>query len=256
MKMKNLIEFVNAASLTPSIESDFPQPGMLLLVSPPGAMKTTAIQIALAGAPDALVLTDVTTRGLNDMRSYFSGVKPRYRTLGLPDFDKLFQRNQTITANILGNLRNLCHDGFSHMNHEDQTMCVAKAKALVIAACTQRTYEQNYIDWKDGGLGRRMLRVSFTLGAYEETMEAAAADRRVPFNEQLIRQFPARTKVPLTAAEEDLVKKQAKAQGPDAVILARKIYCVLKAAKGAKCGQQIFRDAMTGAGAEPATLFF
>lgn len=154
MKAATLFEIICAAHYTYLVDGDFDARGGMLLVAPPEQLKTTFVQI-LENYPNALVLTDVVTRDIAKIRDQISS--GRYTTLGLPEMQKLYNRDADTASNIEGNIRALMEEGFSYVPGGAPDMRVAKAKALIVAGCTTSLYGLRYKDWQNTGFMRRFL---------------------------------------------------------------------------------------------------
>lgn len=154
MKASTVFDVICAAHYTYLVKSDFPARGGILLVAPPEQLKTTFIQI-VENYSNALVLTDIVSRDISKIRNYLAS--NRYTTLALPELQKLYDRDQSVAANIEGNLRALMEEGFSYVPGGSPDMRVAKAKALILAGASNILYESNYDRWSKQGFLRRLL---------------------------------------------------------------------------------------------------
>jgi hypothetical protein len=160
MKIGSLIEVLSAIHLSSFINSPFPDRGGIMLVGPPGSLKT-AISEVLDNYPSAIILSDLTVKQGARLREDISSEKTT--TLAFSDFAKLYQRAAAGAANIEGFLRALTGEGFRRANWEDSRMTVIPARACVVACMTERLYTQKYGDWLDDGFARRFLWSHFKL---------------------------------------------------------------------------------------------
>lgn len=136
------------------MQGEFPERGGILLVAPPEHLKTTFVEI-LSNYPDALVVTDLVTRDLAKIRS--SIADGRFVTLGLPEFQKLYYRDEAVASNIQGNIQALMEEGFAYVPGGSPDVKVAKARALVVAGCTRDLFERKSEQWQSSGFLRRLL---------------------------------------------------------------------------------------------------
>src|SRR6476646_6884687 len=134
MKARSLLEVIDAAHLSYYVESPFPSRGGLMLVGPPGVLKSTFIASGLSDYPSALVLSDLNVQQLVRLRDDLSG--GRYTSIGFTEFEKLYQRASSTSENIEGHIKALVEEGFTRASFEDQRMATMSARALVVGAMT------------------------------------------------------------------------------------------------------------------------
>lgn len=152
--VEEFLSIIGAIHLSSYVDSPFQDRGGLMVVGPPGALKTTMINY-LEAYPDALILSDLNVKGLTRMKDRISG--NMIRTLVMTDLQKLQERHPTVAANIEGTLRALAGEGFSAASFEDNTINRKIARATVIAATTLAHRERNAERWEESGFSRRFL---------------------------------------------------------------------------------------------------
>ena len=117
IRLETFLTVLHAACLTHRVESNFKSRGGLLLVAPPGQMKTSMLS-TLTDQHGVMGYSDMTTRTLVEARDYIASKK--VHTLLLYDFQKIYERKSDTAANIVGSLRALVEEGFSSAAWEEQ----------------------------------------------------------------------------------------------------------------------------------------
>lgn len=162
MKPQTLIDVFDAAHLTRYVESEeFPKRGGIMVVGPPGALKTSLMLLGIQVYPDALILSDLNVTSLMGLRDELIG--GRFSTIVFPEFEKLYQRKAESSSNVEGTLKQLVEDGFTRASFEPQGMISMNARAMVIGAQTYSFYTKHYQNWKNDGFLRRFLWCSIKL---------------------------------------------------------------------------------------------
>lgn len=230
MKASSLIEVLIAAHLSAAVDAvDFPERGGIMLLSPPGNLKSTLISVALEPyMPQATVLSDINVETLNRMRPQMAN--RNIRTLALPAFEKIYERNPQTASNVEGHIKALVDEGFSRASFQDQSMLgQVKARCLVIGGLVPVCYERQFHKWQDSGFNRRFIYSSFHLKDPEIIIRAIDAWKRIEFD-ALQPMAPSSIKMSLSKEESDLCKMMLRFQYCNATpyALMKKIYAVLK----------------------------
>lgn len=262
MKIGNLIQVLCAAHLSKYVESPFQSRGGILLVGPPACLKTSLL-LALEDYPNALVLSDLTTKSLVRIRDDI--VAGKVHTLALMDLQKIYERHDTVAANVEGNLRALVDEGFSRAAFEDQRMLKMTARCLVLSAMTPDFYSRSFTHWDNSGFTRRFLWCQYRLKNPAAILEAIHHWKRLEFQNGLRFSAPFNRSIPysLTGAESrhiaSFLKYQHGAELP--FILLKKIACVLrwrhkqlKGRRAANIGMEVLEDFATCLGREGAEV--
>lgn len=155
MQVDTLIEMLEAGHHAHMIEGDFQERGGIMIVGPPGHLKTTCINLALKGYPDAIQASDLTLQQFVKMRQDF--VSGRYSTIAFLDFEKLYERNPSTAKNLEGLVRSLTAEGFRHSSSEDTRGIAFPVQAFVIGAMTSDFAIRNVTRWIANGFQRRFL---------------------------------------------------------------------------------------------------
>jgi len=153
MAASSLVEVICAIHLGSYVEGFNQHRGGLMLVGPPGVMKSSFLDF-LEPYPDAVILSDLNNEALMEMKGAM--VTNAIRTLVIPEFQKLYERDPRTAANVEGSIRALTEEGFRGASFESSQVARFKARACVIGAMTDDTQLQHWQSWKNG-FSRRFL---------------------------------------------------------------------------------------------------
>jgi hypothetical protein len=155
MKAADLVEVLCAAHLGNMVEGPFQDRGGLMLVGPPGVLKTTFVSVLDTQYQDAVTMSDVNVKGLIRMRDGIASGK--INTLVLPEYAKIYERNDATAQNVEGTLRALTAEGFTAASFEDSRVNRLVARCMVIGAMTPPTVDTHFTRWEESGFNRRFL---------------------------------------------------------------------------------------------------
>lgn len=243
MKARNLIEVLSAFHQTKFVNGDFTQRGGIMLVAPPGQLKSTFIRLSLEDYPDSLLLTDLNVNTLSQIKN--SLIDGRYSTMGFGEFEKLYQRNPATAVNIEGHIHALVEDGFLRASFEDQRLPTFPAKCAVIGGITPSSYARRFNGWMEKGFARRFMFCCYTLANPDAIMEAIERWKHISFG-RINCMIPGNKKImyDILPDEQKVIKKsiacQPTQEGP--FVACKKIFCVLKWRHGPKKAMEIFED--------------
>jgi hypothetical protein len=153
--VQDFLSLVSAVHLSSYVDSPFKDRGGLMIVGPPGALKTTCVNFLDDSFSDALILSDLNVQSLVKIKERVAGNS--IRTLVLSEMGKLYERNPQVASNAEGTLRALAGEGFSSASFEDATISRQKARATIIGAMTGSLRDRYASRWDDSGFGRRFL---------------------------------------------------------------------------------------------------
>jgi len=227
MTPQTLIEVIDCAHLTSFINSPFPQRGALMIVGPPGSMKTTFIRVALSEHPSSLFLSDLNINSLMKLRD--SLVSGRYRTIAFPEYEKLYQRKADTSANVEGTIKQLIEEGFSRASFEELDAITTTARAFIVGALTYDFYNRMIGKWRESGFKRRILWVGISLENPDRIMEAIRKWELIEID-GIPRRYPSK-EIPfnVTDAESRKIEGMLKGQWEATpYVLLKKILAVLK----------------------------
>lgn len=228
MQLETMIEVLYAAHLSYRVQSRFPSRGGLFLVSPPGHLKTSVLNI-LNPLMGVVGFSDIQSNNLAQAREQICGNK--ITTLLLYDVQKIFERRIDTAYHIMGNLRAMMDEGFTSVSQENMSdqLITRRARALVIGACTPTFVQTHFNRWVEDGFQRRVLFSHYVLKNPERIKQAIMDDR--PIQLPGIGWMPANLVIEYKPAKIDesfllgLLRKQRE---DVPLILLRKILAVLR----------------------------
>lgn len=176
MNPHQLAEVICAVHLSPYVEGQLEQRGGLMLVAPPGALKSTLTE-ATQQYPDALLLTDINVQMLADLRDGMTG--GNVQTLVFSEFAKIYERNPQTASNVEGSLRALASEGFSGASFQDHRVNRRKARATIIGAMPPNVVEKQFKRWEESGFNRRFLWAVYGVKGSHILDEAAGELKRL-----------------------------------------------------------------------------
>lgn len=232
MNPQQLMEIICAVHLSHYVEGALEQRGGLMLIAPPGALKSTLAE-TVHMYPDALLLTDVNVSMLADLRDSLTG--GNINTLVFNEFAKIYERNPQTATNVEGTLRALSSEGFSGASFQDHRVNRRKAFATIIGAMPPSVVEKQFKRWEDSGFNRRFLWAVYGVKGSHILDEAASELKRLDFGvRDVLRVPPLGQTIPfcLTLAERSRVKayvsQQPGGSHTQQIQLLARIWSVLK----------------------------
>lgn len=150
-----LIEVVCCAHLSSFVQGDFKDHGGMMLVGPPGMLKSTILDTLENNYPDVLTLSDINAQALNKLKPRIT--ERSVRSLVLPEYAKLYDRNMDTANNVEGTLKAMVAEGFKSASFDNPLIARMTARATLIAAMTPEFRERHSQRWEDSGFARRFI---------------------------------------------------------------------------------------------------
>jgi hypothetical protein len=244
MRFGTLVEIVSAVHLAPMVTGTVSKErGGLIIVAPPGQLKTTAIEY-LDVFPKTKLISNLTVHALTQMRPDF--LSGEIVTLAFPDYDMIYKRHGTVSDQIEGTLMGLMGEGFRNPAYSDQRINVTKAHCTVVAGITVRCYEKMISGWLDSGFSRRFLWARYTIKNSHKLEDAISEWKRYTLDGDFIMKIPSGNVIPYCLKPEQAKKVlyQLKFQ-PDRklpYITSQRIISVLIWKHGEKEGWRLWED--------------
>lgn len=230
MRVKTLIEFLDAAANTNLVSGPFDERGGIILVGPPGILKTTMIETVMSNHPDSLSLSDLNVQQWLKIKDEF--VSNRYSTLAFGEFEKIYQRHPATAANLEGIIKALVSEGYGTGPGGDPRMPQIKARALVIGGITTDCFERKYNEWQKNGFIRRFIWIVLAIQNPDAIMKAIRRWEKIDFgNVSLIRPANRTIKVNITEEKSKYLEKIMRTQPGlhgTGYVLMKKILAVLE----------------------------
>jgi hypothetical protein len=229
MEFGNLCEIISAAHLSKHVTGPIDDRGGLILVAPPGHMKTTAAEI-LTEYTGVTVCSNVTVGSLSAMKDdLLAGCTT---TIVFSDMANLYRRHASVSSNIEGVVMALSGEGFRKPAFSDQRIQAIPARCLIIGCATPKFVEHMEGAWQDSGFYRRFIWARYLLFNPEVLELALTRWKRYEIEETFrIKAVNGRPiSYSLLEREQDFISHTLRfmKDRKTALVLAQKILCVLK----------------------------
>lgn len=158
LPIRTLIQVLCAghlASRVGGVGRRFKDQGGLVLVGPPGVLKSTFLNVVENVYHDALEVTNINMPTLNDMKDQIAA--GNIRTLVIPEMRMLYERDPRTASHVEGSLRALAGEGFKMPSFEPQGVNTKEARCFVMAAVQPRFQIKHFNHWEESGFARRFL---------------------------------------------------------------------------------------------------
>lgn len=179
MKTGDLVEVLCAAHLGNLVEGPFEERGGMMIVGPPGVLKTTFVSVLDKQYQDAIMVSDINVKSLIQLRDAIAAGK--VNTLVLPELAKLYERADVTSSNVEGTLRALAAEGFNAASFEDSRVNRLVARAMIVGAMTPSVVTKHFTNWEESGFNRRFLWVLVKLADPMALERAAVNWQRINF---------------------------------------------------------------------------
>ena len=229
MRFASLCEVIASVHLSSYVSSDFEERGGLMLVAPPGHLKTTAAEI-LEEFERTLVISDLTVKSLIALRDDLLG--GAINTMIFSDYAKIYKRQTSVASNIEGIIMSLAGEGFRKPAFSDQRVQALAARCSIVGCMTNKFSEQMEESWLDNGFHRRFIWSRYRIKNPEYVENAIAQWRKAELDGDFSARVPKNRVVPYSLSESEVtkIKHSLRFTSDKKVpfILAQKILCVLK----------------------------
>lgn len=255
MRFATLVETTAAVHFTPKVSGEVSsERGGLMLVAPPGQLKTTALEY-LDNFPKTKLISNITVKALNALRQDF--LSEEIMTMAYPDYDMIYKRQGSTASQIEGTLMSLMGEGFRNPAFSDQRVNVLKARCTIVGGLTIKCYEDRISEWIDSGFARRFLWSRYTVSNPDKLEESIAKWKRHELNGEFTMKIP-NGPIPYNLTEKQAKKVlwQLRFQHDRKLpfILAQKIIAVLCWKNGAEDGWKIWDDFSPSLGKDGARV--
>ncbi len=150
-----LVEVLCAVHLSSYVDSPFVDRGGLMVVGPPSVLKSTLLGVLDKNYSDAVSISDINARSLNDLRDQIAG--KAIRTLVIPEYAKLHDRHPYTASNVEGTIRALVGEGFTAASFDDARINRLRARVTLLSAMVPKFQVDHFKGWEDSGFNRRFL---------------------------------------------------------------------------------------------------
>lgn len=230
MTTETLCEIVDAAHLTKHVsDNTFGNRGGLLIVAPPGSLKTSIIEYVLDDYPNAFVLSNVNMNSLDDFREDL--ISNRYSTMAFPEYQMLYARDQRTAMSVEQTIAMLVDEGWRKPSFRDPRAGALKSRILVVGGMPPHFYERKFDGWQKSGFLRRFVVSLFAVENPELITDAIKENRKLGLN-GIMRKAVTANGIPFNvdSTEANFLHKLIKEQPDDKtpLILMMRMFAVLK----------------------------
>ena len=173
-----IIEALCACHLASYVTAPVLDRGGIMIVGPPGALKTTFLAV-LDSYHNTMVASALNTQTL--MRAQQDLATGSIRSIVVPDLHAIYAGDPRTAARVESSLMQLAGEGLRGASWQDTRHQHFVARATVFGAMTATHFERHAKDWEESGFLRRFLWVRYQLLDAEILMNALERWERADF---------------------------------------------------------------------------
>ena len=202
MKIENLLRVLMASHYTAQVECPpkLTTRGGIMLVAPPGSLKTAILKAALKSHVGALGLSDLNVQGLGRLRHSLSTGK--ITTLMFYEYSKLYKRDADTASNLEGLISALVDESYDKLAFDVLEAHTLPCSALVMGAMVPSFYERRLRDWESGGFARRFIWCMYRLDNPHAISNSIAKWEELAITQGVRFQVPSST-IPYTVTHKE-----------------------------------------------------
>jgi hypothetical protein len=211
IKAEHFIEAICACHLASYVRGPVKDRGGLMLVGPPGALKTTFLD-ALENYHNTVTASNLNTQTLTKMHQDMSN--GAIRSLIIPDMHAIYAGDPRTAQRLEAMLMQLAGEGTRGPSWQDSRYQKFVARCTVFGAMTNKHFERKTQDWEESGFLRRFLWVSYALDDPDVLMRALEQWKRADIGAIAIPTLPADKSIEdsLTVDERRVIRTWLKYQ--------------------------------------------
>lgn len=221
VSLSTLCEVTCAMHLASYVKSPLEDRGGLMLVGPPGALKTTALLYLDKHYTNALSYSMLNTTTLSKIRGDL--ISGTVRSIVLPDIQSIYAGDPRTCERLEQTLMQLAAEGSLGASVEDTRFRRFVSRATIFGAMPQAFFERRAPEWDESGFLRRFVWFFYRLKDSEVLIRAIVRWERARLNNKLVvPQIPADGDIQnlVSNAEREELSKMLKYQpGPHEVQL-------------------------------------
>ncbi len=201
VSVASMLEVICAIHLASYVDSPVADRGGLMLVGPPGNLKTTLLDVLDDNFASAISCSNLNTQTLSRITPQFN--TGTLRSLILPDLQACYAGDPRTAARLEQALMQLAGEGNRGPSWQDARFLKFKSRCTVFGAMTNRFYEKYANYWEDSGFQRRFLWSSYTLENPNILLDALEEGERADVGEIKIPATPASGKISNSTTPEE-----------------------------------------------------
>lgn len=210
-----MLEAICAIHMSSYVDSPVKDRGGLILVGPPGVLKTSFLDIVEDNYHNAISASNLNTTTLLKMQQQFHA--GTMRSLILPDIQAIYAGDPRTSGRLEQALMQLAGEGNRGASWQDARHQRFKSRCTIFGAITIKHYEKMAPGWEDSGFLRRFLWSAYTLSEPDILMDAIQDWRRADIGSIRVPALPSGRSIPdtLTTDERRQIRNWLKHQpGP------------------------------------------
>jgi hypothetical protein len=190
IKVNDYIEGICAIHLSSYVGSPYKDRGGLMIVGPPGVLKTTLVDVLDDNYHNALSISNSymsTMRNL--MSSFFNG---QVRSLCFPDLQSVYAGDPRTSGRIEQMMMQLSGEATRTIGgDQDARYAKFKGYCTIFACMTDKFYTDHANKWENSGFHRRFLWSTYTLHDPDILIRAIMQWTRASLGSTIVPQLPA-----------------------------------------------------------------
>ena len=222
-----LIQFIQAAHVSQQTDWNFEARSGIILCAPPESLKTTIVLKALDNYNNTDCLSDMNARQFNNYRDRL--LNGRFHTLAFLDYQKVWERDESTSANTEGIIRALTDEGWK--GHPERSEFSMLARAFIVLCITSSMWEERAKHWERTGFSRRFLFMHYRFTDLETLVDAIGENHPYQLSHDAQVRWPS-DRIPMTVDDKEFqflrlaLKKQVGVLVP--LQFLKRIYNTLK----------------------------
>jgi len=244
VSVEAMLEVICAFHLAGYVGGPVADRGGLMLVGPPGNLKTTLLDVLDEHFSDALSFSNLNTQTLTKIQGQFSNGS--MRSLILPDLQACYAGDPRTAARLEQALMQLAGEGHRGASWQDPRFQKFRSRCAVFGAMTNRFYEKYANYWEDTGFQRRFVWSYYKLENPDMLLDALEQWERADIGGIKIPDTPASHEIPnlLKQEERHEIRRWLKYQPGPHEIQYHLLCCAASALRWHYGRRKFRRDAM------------
>jgi hypothetical protein len=212
VKAETILEAICAFHLSSYVSGPVRDRGGLMLVGPPGVLKTTLLDVLDENYHNTISASNLNTTTLLKLQTQF--YNGAMRSLVLPDVQAMYAGDPRTAQRLEQALMQLAGEGHRGASWQDSRFQKFRSRCTIFGAMTQKLHEKFSNAWEESGFLRRFLWASYTLKDPEILMNALEQWKRAEIGAIKIPALPANGVIPdtLTIADRKEIRSWLKHQ--------------------------------------------
>lgn len=201
--LSTLCEVMCALHLSSYVNAPVLDRGGVMIVAPPGALKTTVLTLLDRHFANCLSYSNLNTKTLMHLRSELSGRS--IRSIVLPDLQAIYAGDPRTSQRLEQTIMQLVGEGHMGASWQDARHHKFEARCMVFGALPHTFYEAMAPEWEKSGFLRRFLWLFYSLENNEALTDSLVAWERVRLTGlSVVPQVPAEAEIAFTATQEEM----------------------------------------------------